>query len=420
MSTIQDRIRAGYLDETTKALMLAEAAASPGGGTSAIQSTTVAITLSQFLTLRSSPVELVPAPGAGKVLVPVRFSSWFVHPQGVIGAGIAAKPCYGPDSTSLTDGSLVPQDFNFPLVTVYPSVTPIEPGQMVGRPLLLQVEPYNPPIVSTFPLDALRVARVARGSGWAEGDTFTIDCASGYVAVVDTIKNGVPNPSGEGPLFQPKRCATNFLIQLAGSGWTEGDTFTVYDATGVVNSVDEGGGVLTCAVTYPGQYVDFSSVYAVANSGGGTGFSLAPETEGIPDTTPTGWQVGDTFALVQGANRTLTGTVTEVDQPGGGPISWSLSGGEGYTVEYGVPLVAVSGTGIGGWANIGVIANGAAYTVHLTDIGPASFLSAVSMYNAITTAGTGQGLLVYATHLDTGAATVSFTVQTLYTVLDVL
>lgn len=214
-------------------------------GSSAIQTATVTLSAAQLRTMGATPIQLVPAQGAGKVVNPIWVFTQTIfgtHPfQAATGTGIAVSYAGSGVAVAATiPGQVLSQLSN----------------QVNGEPAILALYPQtdasNKALVITttggeFDLGPILTSVLnAGGLGYAPGDTGTIDkppFAGDAHYVVDTV-------DGSGSVL-----TYHLVANGSGYGVTTGETTS--DDTGLgtgftvdINSVTQGDGTLIVTVYY--------------------------------------------------------------------------------------------------------------------------------------------------------------------------
>ena len=188
-----------------------------GGGT--INTLTAAVTTLQFTRLVSEPAEIIPPPGDGKIITVISSTYQYIQGTSVFGLTHQTNLRYGVDPLNA----------------------------------LNSIAEFNPDL--SLPHDY-----TGTQSGFA-GDS-TDDWSNSSIVLTNDVEDfGVWGP------------ITSSTINAPGSGWAINDTFTVGDpgtATGIVDTVDLSGAILTYHLTSPAGSYTTSTSDLTPSSGIGT------------------------------------------------------------------------------------------------------------------------------------------------------
>jgi hypothetical protein len=259
----------------------------PLSGVIAIQSLAVPVSSAQILSSHSVPVEIIPAPGAGKFIALIS-TAWQYK-------GDTAK---------------------------YGSVLAESSGLYFSNNLTYEIDDCSPTSLLTGITDGIKQGASAAGSA-----TPGINAA-----VVFYTQGG--NPDG-GSIMTTSKSA-------GGSGYASGDTG--YIAAGdngahfIVDTVDGGGAVLTYHLSSVGGAYVVSSNVATASS------ILGPILTTSLGAGGSGYAIGDTGSIAFGAAIYVVDTV----DGGGAVLTYHLTNpGTNYQVESGASTSVLTGAGDG-------------------------------------------------------------------------
>jgi hypothetical protein len=149
------------------------------GAPPSLLSVTVSLSVAQLALLASSPVTLVPAPGAGKMIFP----TYYIYSTGNADATFAYSPTYNPGFTFGASGVTFGSAPSGPAFAIFPIVNSVQ-GADAESYFSPVVALENQPLIFTNAVVFVRDPGVwgaiggaavnAGGSGYATGDTGTL------------------------------------------------------------------------------------------------------------------------------------------------------------------------------------------------------------------------------------------------------
>jgi hypothetical protein len=268
-------------------------------------SRTVTLTQSNLLAL-DTPFTLIPTPGAGQVIFPFAlrwrmqpvshpyistsggpqiwwgsqsnpFGYWYTSAGWTALRFASASPSVATDTATFVSG-------------IFPSVTlsvgnGADPSTYANVPIILQMPAGDS--LNRGPV--LTVTPNVCGSGYHVNDifstggdaTFTVSSISGggCVTGITIMSAGTATAAGNGIATVLEGNISSSTLNMAGTGYAMGDTFTVNggcdQATGVIDTIGAGGSVATYHLTFSGDgYSTTASNPTTATSGVGTGLTL--------------------------------------------------------------------------------------------------------------------------------------------------
>jgi hypothetical protein len=257
-----------------------------GGGTQEVQKTAFTLSEADLLALDSTPINVIPAPGAGKLLVPVAVSFLFPATGTAYYGGDFVFDIVGADDASfhLNTAGLLSQPGRTFWQGARDGVS--DDSDCTNQPLRLRtfgswnsgpitaaeivdggVDYHVGDLVSTNTDITRPVIRVSAVNGMGSVTALVVDSAG-----IVTAGAGVgANPYGN---------VSSSVVNAGGAAFAPGDTFRIdgsgdVAAEGEVDTVDGGGAVTMFHLTNLGTlYMSGTGVTTTPLSGGGSGLTL--------------------------------------------------------------------------------------------------------------------------------------------------